>query len=629
MRRWLSMSWMTMLDETYDNIKKQKSKDLLPIAHSEQNAHIEVTLNEDSAMIAADFVARDNAVTLIPVTESSASRSSGIAPHPLCDKLQYLAGDYESYTDKKGKDHHSAYMLQLEEWKKSNYTNEKIELIYDYLIKGRLIEDLVKFKVLVLDNDGKLADKFKAGDIKLSVGKQLDSFVRFRVVSFGDDGDAVWEDNRVIDDYTRFYLSKQKELQFCYVSGEITPCTNNHPSKIRNSGDKAKIISSNDTSNFTFRGRFKTAQEAMTIGYQVSQKAHNALKWLIKNQGQRVGEKVFVLWGTEAQQIPEVFSDTFDFIDNFLKEYSDSEEVDITGIELSKQFNQAILGYKNDIKPNTKLAIMGIEAATTGRMSIIFYREYNGLDGHELITNIENWHRTSSWNHRYKFKDKKNISFNGAPSLRDIATVAYGTDRGIKIEADPKVLSNAVERLLPCVIDGSKIPKDIPMRLIERAKRPQNYKEVYTWLKVVTITSAIYRKYLYDYKKGEYTMEVKETNNLAYNCGRLLAVADAIENWALRESSGGGPIRTTNAMRYFTRFSISPCKTWGVINDKLNPYKQRLGAKGNKLYKLLGEISSLIEPEEFAMATNLDGCMILGFDTQRQALFNTIKKEEE
>ncbi|HHX62483.1 MAG TPA: type I-C CRISPR-associated protein Cas8c/Csd1 [Epulopiscium sp.] len=622
------MSWITMLDETYDNIKKQNGDGLLAVAHSEQNAHIEIILNEDSVMIGANFVARENAVTLIPVTEASASRSSGITPHPLCDKLQYLAGDYEDYTDKKGIKHHSAYMEQLGKWKESSYSNKKVEIIYDYLIKGNLIEDLVRFKILSLEANGKLADKFDAGDIKLSVGKQLDSFIRFRVITLEDDEETVWEDEKLRKDYTEFYLSQQEEVGFCYVKGEMVACTSNHPSKIRHSGDKAKIISSNDTSNFTFKGRFKTAQEAMTIGYQVSQKAHNALKWLIKNQGQKVGEKVFVLWGTEAQKTPEVFGDTFDFIDGFMEDYLDSEEVDITGIELSKQFNQAILGYKNAIKPNTKLALMGVEAATTGRMSIIFYREYNGLDGHELMTNIENWHRTSSWNHRYKFKDKKNVAFNGAPSLRDIGTVAYGTDRGKSIEADAKVLSNAVERLLACVIDGSKIPKDIPIRIIERAKRPQNYKEVYTWLKVLTIGSAMYRKYLYDYKKEEYTMEVKETNNLAYNCGRLLAVADAIESWALRESSDGGSIRTTNAMRYFTRFSISPCKTWGIINDKLNPYKQRLGAKGGKLYKLLGEISSLIDPEEFEKAVNLDGCMILGFDTQRQALFNTSRKEK-
>lgn len=621
------MSWITTLYETFESIDRQEKKGLLPVAHSEQNAHIEVTLNEESEMIGASLVAKDDAVTLIPVTESSASRSgSGAIPHPLCDKLQYIAGDYEKYTGKKGAKHYAAYIEQLGEWKESCYSNKKIKIIYNYLVKGNLIKDLVRFKILVLKEDGKLDDKFGTVDVKLSAGKQSDSFVRFRVVTFDEDIEAVWNDDNVISDYTSFYMSKKEDLRLCYVTGDIGPSSSKHPSKIRNSGDKAKIISSNDTSNFTFKGRFKTADEAVTISYQVSQKAHNALKWLINKQGQRIGEKVFVLWGTECQSTPEVFGDTDDFIEGFMNDSFSPEEKDITGLEFSKQFNKAISGYKSNIRPNVKLALIGIEAATTGRMSIIFYREYSGLAGHELIDNIEKWHRTSSWNHRYKFKDKNLIPFNGAPSLRDIATVAYGTDRGRKIEADEKILSNAIERLLPCITDGSKIPRDIPMRMIERAKYPQNYNEVYTWYKVLTVSCAMYRKYLYDYIKEEYGMEVKDTNNLAYNCGRLLAVADAIERWALKENSVDGTIRTTNALRYFTKFSISPCATWGIINDKLNPYKQRLGARGGQYYKLLGEISSLIDPGEFQQATNLDGCMVLGFDTQRQALFDFTKK---
>ena len=86
------MSWIATLYDTYENIIRQGSKGLLPIAHSTQNAHIEVTLNSDSEMISAELVDKDNASTLIPVTESSASRGSGIAPHPLCDKLQYKLG---------------------------------------------------------------------------------------------------------------------------------------------------------------------------------------------------------------------------------------------------------------------------------------------------------------------------------------------------------------------------------------------------------------------------------------------------------------------------------------------------------------------------------------------------------
>ena len=111
-------------------------------------------------------------------------------------------------------------------------------------------------------------------------------------------------------------------------------------------------------------------------------------------------------------------------------------------------------------------------------------------------------------------------------------------------------------------------------------------------------------------------MQINEDyNDLSYNCGRLLAVADAIERWASNDKE-----RTTNAVRYFTRFSKRPCETWGLINDRLSIYKQQLGPKGKNLYDLLGEISSKMDPQEFAVARNLDGRMSLGFDSQRQSL---------
>lgn len=621
------MSWITTLYETYENITKQGSTDLLPVAHSTQNAHIEVTINSNSEMIGAEFVDKDNALTLIPVTESSASRTSGNAPHPLCDKLQYLAGDYEEYTGKK-KDFYIEYIKQLKDWCQSEYSNDKVKIIYNYLTKSRLIFDLVQFGIMIVDEDNKLMSKFQAENVRLSVGGQADAFIRFRVVTQDSHQDAVWQDETVINDYIVYYLSKQEHKKFCYAKGEVIPCSNNHPSKIRNTGDKAKLISSNDTSNFTFKGRFHTAEEAMTLGYEVSQKAHNALKWLINKQGQRTGDKVFVLWGTESQKTPEYLSDTMDLVEAFSMEFTAGEDKDITKKGLSEEFNRAIRGYKAEITPNAKLALIGLDAATTGRMSIIFYREYNGLEGHELIDNIKSWHETVSWQHRYKFKDKKVVSFYGAPSPQTIATIAYGTEQSIGIKADDKVASNAVERILPCIVDGRKIPRDIAIKLIDKAKQPQNYQSIHNWHKVLTVSCAVYRKYLYDYKKEEYTMEVKQTDNLAYNCGRLLAVADAIESWALRDKGGGGDIRATNAIRYFTRFSTSPSTTWAVINNKLIPYKQTLGAKGSRLYRLLGEVSAMIDPEEFQNASNLDGCMVLGFDTQRQALYNQPKENK-
>ena len=48
------------------------------------------------------------------------------------------------------------------------------------------------------------------------------------------------------------------------------------PKKIRNSGDGAKLISSNDDKGFTFRGRFDLPSEAACVGRVTTEKAHNA-----------------------------------------------------------------------------------------------------------------------------------------------------------------------------------------------------------------------------------------------------------------------------------------------------------------------------------------------------------------
>ena len=78
------------------------------------------------------------------------------------------------------------------------------------------------------------------------------------------------------------------------------------PKKIRNEGDGAKLISSNDKDNFTYRGRFTTKEEAFAIGNETSQKVHNALKWIIRRQGGTYDTMVFVTWETAEDSAGEL-----------------------------------------------------------------------------------------------------------------------------------------------------------------------------------------------------------------------------------------------------------------------------------------------------------------------------------
>ena len=273
------MSWIQKLYDTYENCKSEvgvvgtdERTPLLPIAHSTQNAQIEVVLNGNGDFRRASVIEKDNTVTIIPVTEDSATRGNGNNPHPLCDKLQYVAGDYYKYLAKKNsEDFYNRYISKLEDWCNSPYCNKSVATVLIYLKKKILISDLINFQILVCDEDGMLASS-----VKLGVGIQSDAFIRFKVEISNTDDTAVWLNKEVYESYIGYYLSLQKDVDLCYAKGQNVPCSEKHPAKVRNTADKAKLISANDAVGFTYRGRFSDKAQVVSVGYETTQKAHNA-----------------------------------------------------------------------------------------------------------------------------------------------------------------------------------------------------------------------------------------------------------------------------------------------------------------------------------------------------------------
>ena len=92
---------------------------------------------EDGNFLDASKVSKEDAMTIIPMTEKSGSRtSSTVAPHPLCDNLKYVAGDYEIYVKDKSEDvlkYYNSYMSELEKWHLSEYAHNKADAVYRYI----------------------------------------------------------------------------------------------------------------------------------------------------------------------------------------------------------------------------------------------------------------------------------------------------------------------------------------------------------------------------------------------------------------------------------------------------------------------------------------------------------------
>ena len=144
------MAWLTRLYETYENLSaspelmKACGTPLVPVSHTVQTAHIEVVLSADGEFIRAECIPPDDALTIVPCTEDSAVRSSGIAPHMLFDNLKYVAGDAVEYNaDPKTVKNYEAYCSQLSEWCGSEGCPEFARSVYKYVSKGRLIQDLI------------------------------------------------------------------------------------------------------------------------------------------------------------------------------------------------------------------------------------------------------------------------------------------------------------------------------------------------------------------------------------------------------------------------------------------------------------------------------------------------------
>lgn len=230
------MAWLKTLADTYDvyadlaGVVKDDQPVLLPISHSTFNAQIEVILDQDGNYVDARKLEKGNdAVTIIPVTEDSAARGSGIAPHPLCDKLCYIAGDYAAYTGDNKDAYYAAYMEQIRDWADSEYTHVAVQAVCRYLEKKSLIRDLVAGKVLELDDSGRLTDR-----TKIQALGQTGAAVRFIVDGIGIP--EVWKNQELYDRYSAYYQQKAGEKELCYVSGKMESCTDKHPRRSATAG---------------------------------------------------------------------------------------------------------------------------------------------------------------------------------------------------------------------------------------------------------------------------------------------------------------------------------------------------------------------------------------------------------
>ncbi len=628
------MSWLQNLYQTYENCQdsigysgKEKQRPLLPICHITTQAHIEIVIDHKGNFRRASVITeKANSTTIIPCTEGSGSRS-GSRPenHPLCDKLQYVAGDFTNHGGKvtsgfSPEQPYNDYIEILSMWCMSPYAHPKAQAVLNYVKKKALIEDLIANQILYVGKDGKFLNKGEVSrdknqkDIFSVVDPQENAFVRWIVEEPGISESRVWMDPTLWKSWIDFYLKNRNDKSLCYATGEYQIISKNHPKYIRREGDGAKIISANDSNGYTFRGRFISDEQACKVGLEVSQKAHYVLSWLISRQGYVKGDLAIVAWALSGAPVPQPTDDPITLLFGDIP--SDEDFQSYTAQETAVQLKNRIAGYGRKMDIREKITVIALDSATPGRMSITYYNELSGPD---FLKRIETWHATCAWLHRYReVQDSESgkrqiVPFIGAPAPTDIAEAAYG------IRVDDKLRKATISRLLPCIVDGLPIPRDLVESTVRRASNRIGLNN-WDWEKTLSIACALFKKY--KERKESFNMPLDETRNSRdYLYGRLLAIADILEERALYKNEQK---RATNAARYMQQFSQSPFRTWKQIHDSLAPSILRLG--GAHYYKnLIAQVESLFDPADFISNKALTGEYLLGYYCQRQKL--TEKKD--
>ncbi len=642
------MSWMQKLYDTYERCAGSDlpdAKALLPIAHTTQQAHIEIVIDEKGEFRRALLIPKDQQQTLVPCTEESGGRSGTMpSSHPLCDNLQYVAKDFRDYGGEVTSGFantpgapHDDYLGLLQKWARFSTGLVKLDAVLAYVQRGKVVADLVTSGVLPVTDGAPSGvpevvkewprDRGTAPAIFQALGNgqsPTDAFIRWRIESRRELCTGTWEDPALILAWQKFYASRQATGDVCQVTGRTAPLAKQHPKKIRHAGDNAKLISANDKAGFTYRGRFQDAAQAFGVAYDVSQKAHYALRWLIERRQAfvREGDQVFVAWSPAGHKIPDPWADTLklltgesDLSAHQLDSIDSTSQAGDVGYEFAQRLRRTLAGYQANLDDGDGVMVLGLDSALPkkGGIAIVYYRELRASD---FLARIQAWHVDLAW-HQDMGRDRR---FVGAPSLRDIVHAAYGP----RAEENEKLRKATLERLLPCLIDECAIPYDLVTSCTHRTfarSRPKG--EEWEWEKCLGIACALFKGF---HKERGYSMALEEDRKTRdYLYGRLLAIAEHLESRALyvaRES------RDTTAARLFQRFADHPYTTWRTIELSLGPYKSRLRVSRSPflwtmeelLDEVLGHFSSANEKDAFSNDHPLSGEFLLAYHCQRQAL---------
>lgn len=621
------MSWIQKLCDVYDSVIDTAGAEgdgaLLPVGFILKPIKFNIILSPEGEFSSVQVIPDTEQICPIPSTPEAESRTGDNGPpFPLADQLKYLLCDSEKENPRFEK-----YLQQLAGWCAEQDAPECLRVLHRYLEKKTLYADLMGvsgFKLKYHENE----------TVRDGKGPDAKSFACFSI-EYPAEENRLWMRSDVHESWSRHISASGGEDALCYATGKWLPVMQSHPKLSGN----AKLISAKDAGfPFQYRGRFTEDRSAASVSIYASGKAHNALKWLLDHQGFRRYGMSIVCWNTDAPVLtPEDYVEESLFAD----EPEEAKKEPDTFEPYAKALRNAILSNYNKLRAFSdpsdltdaarqrmgEIVILGLEAATNGRASVIHYQE---IPGGLYVRRLEDWERTCCWEMPGREHGVR------PPTWKELCEAIMGRDAVQTARKDFKCDKSATKLmrknqllLIDCTIGGQPLPRSFLDQAFRRAVQPLQFInskgkwQSFAWAQCVASACAMARKYRLDHGQSEISHVLDPgCRERDYLYGRLLAAAHKLELDTLSPTAASEA--KTCAVRCMAHFVQRPGEAWQKLYLQLLPYLKKLGADGHTArdyQRLFGQIEQLFSRQDRLSPSPLSYLFLAGFSAQLRELY--------
>lgn len=548
-----------------------------PLYHDVGAADALVELDKDGKLMAVTVLPPKNRPRIIfPITIESMKRTSDAAykPHGLCDNPKNMGPEY---------------VAQLEAW--ANHSGSPfLAAILNYMKAGTFADDMEKFGV--------------------------DDKARVAWVVYGlDEPENCWENVSLFNAWIDYYepvARASHDLVLCQISGQMDVLQEKAPKGIIPGHGNGKLVSSDNTDDYVFKGMFQTAIEAATMGVRGCHFAHAALKWIFHNGSVNIG-------GNDMLAVWSPMHPTQALTGNFI---GGIDTTSMTPFVLdSAELWKTVFASKEPVVMEDGEVVTCITTwSVKGRDSIAFYKEGKTS---EFLDRMMQWVDTCSWE-KWNFEEETMGFY--SPSLEAIIAWAFGSPTKDKtgrfrMEVSDSYKALWMRRLVDCKAYGRKTPTELVRALVARANKSVCYPTA-----MMPVVMAVLRRYMMENGKNAGSSLDPENTNRSYVLGRLLAVYRKIEEEFLFAKD---ETRTTQAEEMQNIFASRPLTVAAQLDNRAHKVWLPRLSKGRRIFweTLLEEIYGMLSSND---NSKLDAEYLFGYYAQRKELFKarTDKTEE-